>query len=108
MGLRHPIWMELSNTYAIMQPDAYKHYLSLQENEDPKEIDAILKDVPRTLTSKYDYYAEKGYDRLKKVLIAFVAKYPGLGYTQGLNMIAGYLLLAIPGTILHYSSQSVR
>ena len=72
MRLRHPIWMELSNTYAIIQPDSYKHYLGLQENEDPKEIDAILKDVPRTLTSKYDYYAEKGYDRLKKVLIAFV------------------------------------
>lgn len=96
MRLRHPIWMELSNTYSIMQPDAYKHYLNLRENEDPTEIDAILKDVPRTLTSKYDYYAEKGYDRLRKVLVAFVSKYPGLGYTQGLNMIAGYLLLAIP------------
>ncbi|KAK4494122.1 hypothetical protein PRZ48_014420 [Zasmidium cellare] len=96
MRLRHPIWMELSDTYSIMQPDAYKHYLTLNDNPDPEEIDAILKDVPRTLTSKYDYYAEKGYDRLKKVLIAFVNKYPGLGYTQGLNMIAGYLLLAIP------------
>lgn len=96
MRLRHPIWMELSNTYGIMQPDAYKYYLNLRDNEDPREIDAILKDVPRTLTSKYDYYAEKGYDRLRKVLVAFVSKYPGLGYTQGLNMIAGYLLLAIP------------
>jgi small G protein signaling modulator 3 len=28
--------------------------------------------------------------------MAFVAKYPDLGYTQGLNTIAGYLLLAIP------------
>lgn len=96
MHLRHPIWMELSSTHSIMQPDAYMHYLNLRENEDPREIDAILKDVPRTLTSKYDYYAEKGYDRLRKVLVAFVSKYPGLGYTQGLNMIAGYLLLAIP------------
>ncbi|KJX94964.1 hypothetical protein TI39_contig4145g00009 [Zymoseptoria brevis] len=96
MRLRHPIWMELSNTYSIMQPEAYTYYLNLHENEDPTEIEAIVKDVPRTLTSKYDYYAEKGYDRLKKVLIAFVNKYPGLGYTQGLNMIAGYLLLAIP------------
>lgn len=96
MRLRHPIWMELSDTYSIMQPDAYKQYLGMHDSEDPEEIDAILKDVPRTLTSKYDYYAEKGYDRLKKVLVAFVSKYPGLGYTQGLNMIAGYLLLAIP------------
>ena len=106
MRFRHPIWMELSNTQAIMQPEAYEHYLNLHqpttttenENADPsdEDIDAILKDVPRTLTSKYDYYAEKGYDRLRRLLIAFVSKYPGLGYTQGLNMIAGYLLLAIP------------
>jgi hypothetical protein len=96
MRFRHPIWMELSNTQAIMRPDAYKYYLNKDENEDPKEIDAILKDVPRTLTSKYDYYVEKGYDRLRRLLVAFVSKYPGLGYTQGLNMIAGYLLLAIP------------
>ncbi|EME40893.1 hypothetical protein DOTSEDRAFT_90974 [Dothistroma septosporum NZE10] len=96
MRLRSPIWMELSNTYAIMRPDGYKHHLGTRENEDPHEIDAILKDVPRTLTSKYDYFAEKGHDRLRKVLVAFVNKNPGLGYTQGLNMIAGYLLLAIP------------
>ena len=97
MRLRHPIWMELSNTYALMQPDAYEYYLNLRgSEEDSRDIDTILKDVPRTLTSKYDFYVEKGYERLKRVLIAFVGKYPGLGYTQGLNMIAGYLLLAIP------------
>ncbi|KXS97853.1 hypothetical protein AC578_7653 [Pseudocercospora eumusae] len=96
MRFRKELWKELSNTQAIIEPDAYERYLNMHENQDPQEIDAILKDVPRTLTSKYDYYAEKGYDRLKRVLIAFVNKYPGLGYTQGLNLIAGYLLLAVP------------
>ncbi|PPJ50893.1 hypothetical protein CBER1_07588 [Cercospora berteroae] len=97
MRFRHAIWMELSNTQSVVSPDAYELYLNADtENSDPTEVDAILKDVPRTLTSKYDYYAEKGYDRLRRLLIAFVSKYPGLGYTQGLNMIAGYLLLAIP------------
>lgn len=102
MQFRHPIWMELSNTQAIMQPDAYKYYQQIisetahRHSESSEDIDAILKDIPRTLTSKYDYYAEKGYDRLRRLLVAFVSKYPGLGYTQGLNMIAGYLLLAIP------------
>lgn len=94
--LRHPIWMELSNTYAIMSPDEYRHYLSQGESEDPVEIDAILKDVPRTLTEQFDYYVDKGHDKLKRLLIAFIAKYPGFGYTQGLNMIAGHLLLSIP------------
>ena len=96
MRLRHPIWMELSNTHAIMQPDAYEYYLNLRGDDDSRDIDAIMKDVPRTLTGKYDFYAKSGFERLKRVLIAFVGKYPGLGYTQGLNMIAGYLLLAIP------------
>jgi hypothetical protein len=94
--LRHPIWMELSNTYALMSPDAYRHYLEAGESEDPLEIDAIVKDVPRTLTEQYDYYVEKGHDKLQRLLVAFVAKYQGLGYTQGLNMIAGHLMLAIP------------
>ncbi|KAK3716213.1 hypothetical protein LTR37_006658 [Vermiconidia calcicola] len=96
MKLRHPLWMELSNTQSMMQPNTFSYYLSLKDNDDPAELEAILKDVPRTLTSKYDFYSDKGYKRLKEVLVAFVAKYPSLGYTQGLNTIAGYLLLAIP------------
>ena len=96
MKLRHPIWMELSNTIEIMRPDAYSHYLGLREGDDQEEIDAILKDVPRTLTTKYDFYSGKGNKRLKDVLVAFVGKHQDLGYTQGLNTIAGYLLLAIP------------
>ena len=96
MKLRHPIWMELSNTQAIMKPDAYAHYLSQSEDDDQGELTAILKDVPRTLTTKYDFYSGKGFKRLKEVLVAFVGRYPNLGYTQGLNTLAGYLLLAIP------------
>lgn len=96
MKLRHPIWMELSNTSAIMKPNAYTYYLGLREGDDQSEIDAILKDVPRTLTTKYDFYTGKGFNKLKEVLFAFVGRYPDLGYTQGLNTIAGYLLLAIP------------
>jgi hypothetical protein len=100
MRLRHPIWMELSHATTIIRPDAYQTLLneasSSKTSNSTDEMDAILKDVPRTLTSKYDFYAERGHDRLKRVLVAFCHKYPGLGYTQGLNMIAGYILLAIP------------
>ena len=63
MKLRHPLWMELSNTQAMMQPDTYEHYLNLGIDDDPAEIEAILKDVPRTLTSKYDFYSDKGFQR---------------------------------------------
>ncbi|RMY13100.1 hypothetical protein D0867_07566 [Hortaea werneckii] len=96
MTLRHNLWMELSNTEALMEPGTYSYYLSLREDVDQSEIDAIAKDVPRTLTSVHQYYANKGDKRLKEVLVAFVSKYESLGYTQGLNTIAGYLCLAIP------------
>lgn len=96
--LRHRVWMELSNAHGIVRPDAYQHFLGLRakENDIDIDIDAIKKDVPRTLTQQYDYYVDKGYEKLKNLLVAFVAKYDDLGYTQGLNMIAGHLLLAIP------------
>ena len=96
MKLRHPLWMELSDTQSMIHSHDFSYYLSLSGQDDPAEIDAILKDVPRTLTTKYDFYTGKGFNRLKEVLVAFVGKYPNLGYTQGLNTIAGYLLLAIP------------
>ena len=104
MNLRHPMWMELSGTQAMMQPDVYAHYVGWKGQGDPAEtngiyeaeINDILKDVPRTLTAKYDFYVDRGYRRLRNLLVAFVRKYPKLGYTQGLNTIAGYLLLAIP------------
>ena len=96
MTLRHNLWMELSNTEGIMEPGTYTHYLSMREQVDQSEIDAIAKDVPRTLTSVHQYYANQGDKRLKEVLVAFVGKYESLGYTQGLNTIAGYLCLAIP------------
>lgn len=94
--LRHRVWMELSNAHAISQPDAYQHYLRTGNEKTDLDIDAIKKDVPRTLTQQYDYYIDKGYEKLKNLLVAFIAKYEDLGYTQGLNMIAGHLLLAIP------------
>ncbi|KAK5133696.1 hypothetical protein LTR08_007450 [Meristemomyces frigidus] len=96
MQLRHVLWMELSNTEAIVEPGTYAHYLSLRSQVDQAEIDAIAKDVPRTLTSIHQYYADKGDKRLREVLVAFVSRYESLGYTQGLNTIAGYLCLAIP------------
>ena len=97
MEHRQSIWMELSNTRSIMVPDEYSEHLQQGtgiKNED--DIDAISKDVVRTLTSRNVYYIEKGRQKLKNILVAFVGKHRHLGYTQGLNDIAGHLLFAIP------------
>ncbi|TKA83164.1 hypothetical protein B0A55_00696 [Friedmanniomyces simplex] len=96
MHLRQHIWMELSNAESIMEPGAYDAFRSNTTTADPDETNVIISDVPRTLTHSHSFYTNKGFARLKEVLVAFVAKYDDLGYTQGLNSIAGYLLLAIP------------
>lgn len=56
MNLRQQVWMELTNTHKLVQPAAYEHFLSLRESSDQSDIEAILKDVPRTLTAQYDFY----------------------------------------------------
>ncbi|TKA36981.1 hypothetical protein B0A54_11345 [Friedmanniomyces endolithicus] len=96
MHLRQHIWMELSNAESIMEPGAYDTFRLNTTTADPDETNVIVSDVPRTLTHSHSFYTNKGFARLKEVLVAFVAKYDDLGYTQGLNSIAGYLLLAIP------------
>ena len=96
MHMRQHLWPELSNTESIMEPGAYDAYRANSELVDQSEIDTIVSDVPRTLTQSRNFYTNRGFARLKELLVAFVAKYDNLGYTQGLNSIAGYLLLAIP------------
>ncbi|KAK1079608.1 hypothetical protein LTR33_006247 [Friedmanniomyces endolithicus] len=96
MHLRQHIWMALSNVESIMEPGAYDTFRLNTTTADPDETNVIVSDVPRTLTHSHSFYTNKGFARLKEVLVAFVAKYDDLGYTQGLNSIAGYLLLAIP------------
>ncbi|KAK5107599.1 hypothetical protein LTR62_000993 [Meristemomyces frigidus] len=96
LHMRQYLWLELSNTESIVDPGAYASYRAQTESVEESEIDAIVKDVPRTLSQSRNFYTNKGFQRLKEVLVAFVAKYDDLGYTQGLNSIAGYLLLALP------------
>ncbi|KAK3678027.1 hypothetical protein LTR78_002122 [Recurvomyces mirabilis] len=96
LHMRQYLWLELSNTESIVDPGEYDSYRSNADVLDQSEIDAIVNDVPRTLTQSRNFYTNKGFQRLKEVLLAFVAKYDDLGYTQGLNSIAGYLLLAMP------------
>ena len=93
--LRHPLYIELSNTQAVIQPHDFAHCLDTSKQDDTAEINAILEDVLQTLTIKYSFYSKQGFKRLEQVLVAFVGKYPNVRYTQGLNTIAGYLLLTI-------------
>ena len=57
----------------------------------------IEKDVNRTLPSLWLFRTAEGVDRLRRVLLAYCVHCPLVGYCQGLNFIAGSLLLVCEG-----------
>jgi Rab-GTPase-TBC domain len=57
--------------------------------------DQIAKDVPRTFPLDAAMDAEK-CAALQRVLAAYASHDPDLGYCQGMNFIAGLLLLHMP------------
>lgn len=73
-------------------------FAQLQYGElSPQTEDDIRKDLPRTF-SEHPYFAgEKGKTALKRVLKAFALQFSEIGYCQGLNYIAAFLLLVSGG-----------
>ncbi|KAF2152333.1 hypothetical protein K461DRAFT_144950 [Myriangium duriaei CBS 260.36] len=51
---------------------------------------------PRSATTPVP--ESKGRAALRELLLAFLARRPEIGYCQGMNLIAGYLLLCLPTT----------
>ena len=57
----------------------------------------ICKDVIRTFSLTHKFSEDpNNYNKLKCVLHAFAVKHPEIGYVQGLNFVAGNLLLMFP------------
>jgi Rab-GTPase-TBC domain len=57
--------------------------------------DQVVKDVPRTFPLESAMDAEK-CAALHRVLVAYASHNPQVGYCQGMNFIAGLLLLHMP------------
>ncbi|XP_075144934.1 growth hormone-regulated TBC protein 1-A [Haematobia irritans] len=88
---RPDVWMRISGSHKLQQnsPDLYR---SLLNSPHEKEIsDSISIDLPRTFPD--NIYFETKKDRLYNILIAFAHHNREVGYCQGLNYIAGLLLI---------------
>ena len=57
----------------------------------------IEKDISRTLPCEWLFRTAEGVASLRRVLLCFAVHCPRVGYCQGLNFIAGSLLLACGG-----------
>lgn len=89
---------------AYKQFHANKFEVNVYSYESPDENSPLLQsfhstDVPRTFPeNKYFAFkdtSDKKKDKLQKVLRAFAANNPEIGYCQGLNIVAAVILLVV-------------
>uniref|UniRef100_A0A1A9W3V4 Growth hormone-regulated TBC protein 1 n=1 Tax=Glossina brevipalpis TaxID=37001 RepID=A0A1A9W3V4_9MUSC len=89
---RPNVWMKISGAHKLQQrsPGLYNSLLKATNHE--KEIsDSISIDLPRTFPDNIFFDSKK--ERLYNILIAYAHHNREVGYCQGLNYIAGLLLL---------------
>lgn len=95
LNLRKEVWLKTSGCQKLME----KHptlYRDLFQNQFAKEIDDTIKiDIPRTFPD--NIFFDKYKVGLYNVLAAFASHNPVVAYCQGLNYIAGMLLIVNAG-----------
>ncbi|KAI9794344.1 MAG: hypothetical protein M1816_005413 [Peltula sp. TS41687] len=95
VAYRAKIWAECSGASAMRTPG---YYDDLIQNgvDDPVIVAQISMDINRTLTDNVFFRDGPGVVKLHEVLIAYSRRNPEIGYCQGMNLIAGSLLLIMP------------
>jgi hypothetical protein len=98
VALRAKTWSECSGASAMRIPGYYDdlvHDIGGSE-PDPSVVSQIDMDIRRTLTDNVFFRKGPGVGKLKEVLLAYSRRNPEVGYCQGMNLIAGSLLLIMP------------
>ena len=99
MHLRAKIWSQYIHEALIHDPDEYSSLVSqIPTDVAPETLSEICDDIPRTLANNVFFRSGAGRAQLTELLCTFVVKKPEIGYCQGMNLIGGYLLLALPTT----------
>lgn len=94
---RRGVWMEMSGAGKMKkeEPDLFSTMLNLPTNR--VVLDQIVTDMPRTFPNNVNFDSTNPNSMQKpllNILTAFANSNPTIGYCQGLNYIAGLLLLA--------------
>ncbi|KAK2763332.1 hypothetical protein FQN54_009968 [Arachnomyces sp. PD_36] len=95
---RAKIWSECSGANALRVPGYYDELIngSKSGDSDPSITSQIKMDIHRTLTDNVFFRKGPGVAKLSEVLLAYSRRNPEVGYCQGMNLIAGSLLLIMP------------
>eukprot|EP01012_Entosiphon_sulcatum_P009489 TRINITY_DN1534_c0_g1_i1.p1 TRINITY_DN1534_c0_g1~~TRINITY_DN1534_c0_g1_i1.p1 ORF type:complete len:384 (+),score=22.05 TRINITY_DN1534_c0_g1_i1:29-1180(+) len=87
-------WVELGAGYQLADgtlPDGYRR--AQRGNLTATQVQEIRQDLRRTFPHNVAFEAIHGPDRLYPILSAFALRNPSVGYCQGMNFIAGHLLI---------------
>ena len=86
--IRSNVWFIVSGAFDLMRKNrnVFKHLSQINS----KCIDVIEKDLKRTFLDKESNV--KYEHQLRRILVAFSNFNPNIGYTQGMNYIAGFIL----------------
>ncbi|KUL82732.1 hypothetical protein ZTR_11096 [Talaromyces verruculosus] len=95
---RPKIWAECSGASAMRIPGYYDDLVNMVNvvDVDPTIVAQIDMDIYRTLTDNVFFRNGPGVAKLRDVLLAYSRRNPEVGYCQGMNLIAGSLLLTTP------------
>ncbi|DAA77501.1 TPA_exp: Uncharacterized protein A8136_6047 [Trichophyton benhamiae CBS 112371] len=98
VAYRAKIWSECSGASTLRVPGYYDDLVNghITTQADPGATAQIAMDIHRTLTDNIFFRKGPGVARLNEVLLAYSRRNPAVGYCQGMNLIAGSLLLILP------------
>mmetsp|Transcript_25100 Transcript_25100/g.65474 ORF Transcript_25100/g.65474 Transcript_25100/m.65474 type:complete len:385 (+) Transcript_25100:56-1210(+) len=96
--LRPAVWMQVSGAADALKGSPGR-YAELTKRHDPKMAEMILLDMHRTFPNNIHFRPDgcKRQQQLHRVLMAYAAHNPGVGYCQGMNFVCGMLLLVLDG-----------
>ncbi|KAL8271352.1 hypothetical protein Esti_004686 [Eimeria stiedai] len=87
------LWARFLRADALLASDPAA-FERLQEEELPRDVSGQIElDLPRTFPNNARFRRSGGIAALRRVLRGFAAARPAVGYCQGLNFLAGTLLL---------------
>eukprot|EP00442_Polarella_glacialis_P017322 CAMPEP_0115060750 /NCGR_PEP_ID=MMETSP0227-20121206/7628_1 /TAXON_ID=89957 /ORGANISM="Polarella glacialis, Strain CCMP 1383" /LENGTH=882 /DNA_ID=CAMNT_0002445981 /DNA_START=136 /DNA_END=2784 /DNA_ORIENTATION=- len=92
---RWKAWRALTGWSALYKPGEYERIM--KKTPEHKTADAIDKDLDRTFPGVEEFDEAMKQD-LAQVLRGFASLFPKVGYCQGMNFVAGFLLLAASGS----------
>ena len=92
------VWMETSGASELklkQVPDYFTSHVQALWSSSNETIKQIDLDLARTFPEHEFIASPAGQLKLRQILVAFAGRHPTVGYCQGMNYVAAFLLEAV-------------